>query len=249
MLPLVGIIAIVLLVVAGKFFFLSGAGEGQPPLPRLEESSHVSTRGNRAQAEEIITERQKDAPVPNDSAASSSANSSPVVVSPVPSNREESRPALTELNLWAVPYDGKAPSASTSSQGAAVATPRTTPVAGSSTTTSNSGSRPVVVVRPVTPAPPQTTGRTAQTAPSAESPTPPPAKPSWMVQVGAFSTQGAANTVSQQVTKAGYSATVVPGKNLHRVLVQAGSTREEALTLATRMSQIGFKGAFIVPPR
>jgi cell division protein FtsN len=70
-----------------------------------------------------------------------------------------------------------------------------------------------------------------------------------MVQVGAFSTPAAANAVSQQVTKAGYSATVVAGKILHRVLIQAGPTREDALTLATQMSQNGFRGAFIVPPR
>jgi cell division protein FtsN len=90
--------------------------------------------------------------------------------------------------------------------------------------------------------------RTPPPAPEIKS-APTPTKPSWMVQVGAFSTQAAANAVSQRITKAGHSATVVAGKNLHRVLVQAGPTREDALTLATQMSQSGFQGAFIVPPR
>jgi cell division protein FtsN len=76
----------------------------------------------------------------------------------------------------------------------------------------------------------------------------PEKKPGWMVQVGAFSTPAAAEAVVQQLGKAGYQATVLPGK-LNRVLVPAGSTRAEALTQAEKMSKSGFQGAFIVPPR
>jgi cell division protein FtsN len=70
-----------------------------------------------------------------------------------------------------------------------------------------------------------------------------------MVQVGAFSTRVAADAFSEKVAKAGYSISVVSGQTLHRVLVQAGPTKEEAVTLATRMNRSGFQGAFIVPPR
>jgi cell division septation protein DedD len=70
-----------------------------------------------------------------------------------------------------------------------------------------------------------------------------------MVQVGAFSTQAAAEAFLQRVTKAGYEGVVVSSKTLHRVLVQGEASREETLVLATRMSQNGFRGAFIVPPR
>jgi cell division protein FtsN len=242
MLPLVGIIAIVLLVVAGKVFFLSGLEEDQSPLPRLEEFSRIPPKGNPAQAEEIIADRQDDIPSPDDNALFAVPSSS-VIVSSVPSN-EERRP---QLDILAVPYDSQTSSVSTAPQEIIVVEPKTTPAANAS------DSRSVAAVRSAPPvwARPQRIERATpeESIPSVSESKAPPVQPSWMVQVGAFSTQTAANSVSQQVTKAGYSAMVVAGKNLHRVLIQAGSTREDALGLATQMSQIGFKGAFIVPPR
>jgi cell division protein FtsN len=233
MLPLVGIIAIVLLVVAGKFFFFSGAEEGQTPLPRIEEPSRVSQGGKPAQAEEVV-DRQKETPPLERRASAETPGEAPssVVVSSVPVNKEERRPLGTGLDILAVPYDSKTPS------------PPSPPVTPQEVTV-------IVPKLPVQPKPPVVNvAPEKQPLPAAEpKPDPAAAKPSWMVQVGAFSTQAAASAVSQQVTKAGYKATVVAGKNLHRVLIQAGPTREDALALATRMSQPGFHGAFIVPPR
>jgi cell division protein FtsN len=69
-----------------------------------------------------------------------------------------------------------------------------------------------------------------------------------MVQIGAFSTSSAAETVSRQVTQDGHSAVVLSGKTLYRVQIKAGSTKNDALKLATQLRQSGFPGAFIVPP-
>ncbi|MDR1977364.1 MAG: SPOR domain-containing protein [Synergistaceae bacterium] len=245
MLPLVGIIAIVLLVVAGKFFFFSGLEEDQAPLPVIEGPSRVPQGGKPAQAEEGVVDKQKDAPLPDDT---SSVASSPVVVSSVPSNSEERRTQLTTLDVLAVPYDSKSASNPSAPQEVTVVVPQPSPPPKPQ---SQSQPRPVPVVREQ-PKPQPVANPVAErrTPPVSEPPKEPePAKPSWMVQVGAFSTRAAADAVSQQVTKAGYSATVVAGKSLHRVLIQAGPTREDALALATRMSQTGFQGAFIVPPR
>ena len=236
MLPLVGIIAIVLLVVAGKFFFLSGTGGDQTPLPRLEDLSSVSpARGNPAQAEEFVADGQKDTVLPEKPVASSPEVSQSVIVSSIPSTREEPRPPL--MDILAVPYDSKTSSVSATSQTSQEITVAASPssAAPAARASTNSNSRPIVTVSPVvTPrSQPQPTGRTAeekQTPPPASEikTAPAPTKPSWMVQVGAFSTPAKANAVSQQVTKAGYSATVVGGKNLHRVLIKAGPTREDA---------------------
>jgi cell division protein FtsN len=69
-----------------------------------------------------------------------------------------------------------------------------------------------------------------------------------MVQVGAFSTPTGASVLAQRLTRAGYQPVVLPGK-WNRVLVQAGSTKEEAVAQAKKMSQSGFEGAFVVPSR
>jgi cell division protein FtsN len=70
-----------------------------------------------------------------------------------------------------------------------------------------------------------------------------------MVQIGAFSTLEAADAVVQQATKAGHTAAVTSNRTLHKVLIQAGPTRDDALKLAQKLGQAGFPGAFVVPPR
>lgn len=68
--------------------------------------------------------------------------------------------------------------------------------------------------------------------------------PVWMVQVGAFSTVASANALSKELSGRGYSASVVSGARLHRVLVRGGATRASASAVAAKIGQ----GAFVVPP-
>ena len=75
-----------------------------------------------------------------------------------------------------------------------------------------------------------------------------PSRGTWRVQIGAYSTRAAAESVVRRVTQDGHSASIVSGKTLFKVQVQAGSTRQEAQSLASRFGQSGFSGAFIVPP-
>ena len=105
--------------------------------------------------------------------------------------------------------------------------------------------RPALQPRPAArPAEPATSQPVQPARPAA-----PSDRPNWMVQVGAYSTRAAAETVVRQITQTGHTASVVSGRTLHRVLVQAGPTRQDALDLATRLGQAGFPGAFVVPPR
>jgi len=75
-----------------------------------------------------------------------------------------------------------------------------------------------------------------------------PSRAIWRVQIGAYSTRAAAEAVVRRVTQAGYTAAVVSGRTWYRVLVQAGSTRQDAVNLAAHMGRGGYPGAFVVPP-
>ena len=68
------------------------------------------------------------------------------------------------------------------------------------------------------------------------------------VQVGAFSTKESASEVSQKLSQSGYKVSILSGVRFHRVVVQAGSSRQDALTLASRLHKEGFPDAFSIPP-
>ena len=226
MLPLVGIIAIALLVVAGKLFFFSGWEGNRSPLPRIEDRARVSQREQPAPAEEAVSERVSSPTLPSASVD----------------------PSQHVLEILAVPYDSKISPVSTAPVTVVIpsstwpsVTPKPSPKPSVTARATATQKPPVATLGKGTASKPKTdTALKKDTTPK---------NTSWMVQIGAFSTRASANAISQQVTKRGYSATVITGKNFHRVLIKAGPTREEALALATQMSKNGFQGAFIVPPR
>lgn len=239
MLPLVGIVAVGLLLVAGKLFFLSGLQPDRVTVPVISSPPPVARQEKSAQAETPPVAR----PV------TKTISSVPVVPKPVSADTtaNEGRRSLgATLDVLAVPYDSRATAPTEAPAGKSVTVEKTE----APSAPKNTQQRPPVKERLTRPS---QTVKTTPTPSAAEkkssTPPPAPAKPSWLVQVGAFSTQAAAEAVVQQLGKAGYSGTIVSGKTLHRVLVQAGVTRDEALTMATKMSKSGFQGAFIVPPR
>ena len=263
MLPLVGVLAVGLLVVAGKLFF---AAEAQPnsPLPVAPP-----TQERRAQADPRPEEKSAPEKMPPRLTVVES-NVSPAVrpVERAPESLTvQKMPPPTPMDILAVPYDGKTgPSAEDKGNSR---TPASTENSASSAAQAKSVDQPkeasqpkprtaqavqVVMVPKKTAAPAKTAGNAApaasQTAQKkAEPQTAPAAATPWMVQVGAYSTKAAAESIRQQAVKSGFTASIASGRSLHRVLVQGGATREEALALATRLSKMGFQGAFIVPPR
>ncbi|MCU0975249.1 MAG: SPOR domain-containing protein [Steroidobacteraceae bacterium] len=101
----------------------------------------------------------------------------------------------------------------------------------------------------------------ARSAPDATAPgaTPPPAPPApraaapapdpnaaWAVQLGAFSSRGAADKLVADLRRRGYPAFIVEyraeGKVLHRVRVGPEQDRARADALAARLDKDGFKG-------
>jgi cell division protein FtsN len=246
MLPLVGVVAIGFLVVAGKLFFFSTSEEKSSPLPILQpllpQPDPVPQGGNTSETNDAPIFIANEEPAIKEPAveelvvenSSTVANAIPV---PIPSSSDgqerRSDPFGGALDIRDVPSEDEPENNNV----VVVVPPRPRPA-------------PVPAPAPIRNSQTQNRTPTPPTpAPPAPTPNPEPAKPSWMVQVGAFSTQAAADAFSQQVTKAGYKATVVSSRTLHRVLVQGEDSREATLALATRMSQNGFRGAFIVTPR
>jgi cell division protein FtsN len=231
MLPLVGVVAVGLLVVAGKLFFFSTSEELKASLPimtpltlQLDPVPQPQEKENETFIDEksVIDEKFVDERLVEEPTVES-----PLIVTSVPAlpsldmQGRQTDPFGGVLSIMAVPSNNDA------------ATPKSN----------------VVVVIPPSPRPTPVVAPTLRPTPTPTPPKPKSANSTWMVQVGAFSTQAAADAFSRQVTKAGYKATVVSSKTLYRVLVQGENSRKETLALATQMSQNGFRGAFIVPPR
>ena len=242
MLPLVGLVAVVLLFIAGKFFFFSGPHLVNDPAPVIETPRRGAPPSRKPEGPIAQAGEKKDVVQRIDLSSPRPSSETPV------GNNPSSAPVGAKdtpagLDVMAVPYNGTTP-------------PKSDPV---QTTLPVQDSRKI---------PPQPVGQLkGQPQPRAESATsekksstpepvklstPPPApKPDtskWMVQLGAFSTLAAAQSFAEQVTKAGYVPMVISGNPLHRVLVQAGASKDDALKLATRMNESGFRG-FVVPPR
>ena len=231
MLPVVAVVALLLLgIAAWRFFFACPTVPMTPHTPLTQElSAGRSTRLEPNQAEAGQTRNMFSSGVVE-------RPSVPLASVAAPPRR------VLEMDPLAVPI----------------------PVRSERSVSYSSTARPAVAQTPPRPAKEQPTPqrvipRQATSAPSATSREPtkvtvPQAQTQaklsgWMVQVGAFSNKAAAEAVMQRFIKAGYTAAVTSTQTLHRVLVQAGSTREAAELLAARLGQSGYQGAFIVPPR
>jgi cell division septation protein DedD len=229
MLPLVGVVAVGLLLVGGKLFFLSVPQTERPVLPVIPVAPVSQQRPVQEKPLPPRTDR-RELPVERNSSTTPTASADA-------SSEKSERAAASKIEVLAVPYGGSADSSSSDSSSSARQ--------GGRTASRTSGDTDVAA-QPLS-------GKGSQNAQPVREPLrqkdpAPPKKTVWMVQVGAFSTEAAANAVAQDLTKAGYQPRVLPGK-LNRVLVPAGSTRAEALAQAEKMGKTGFQGAFIVPPR
>lgn len=279
MLPFVGIVAIGLLVVAGKLFFVSGV--------RVDRNAVLLARNRQpvepgaAQAE---TGERKVVPLSPEGTGDSSAfagASSDAALNGKPLGQR--RVSMT-LDVLAIPYGDvssekagqKAASPKKEAAPRKKAAPRREVVSPKkdADVPRPAGKRVNVVVSPpprsrktpveppkASPPPSPRTARKAEPGPAPtrrrEVPVTPPAPPKqapnpksppWRVQVGAFSTKESASEVSQKLSQSGYKVSILSGVRFHRVVVQAGSSRQDALTLASRLHKEGFPDAFSIPP-
>jgi len=255
MLPLIGVIAIGLVVVAGKLFLFT-PNMAHPSVPIVVESPRPQER--QAQGRNV----ERDAP-----ASQLPAPAAQLVVASPPSAFDA--PPVPErlpsqgLDVLAVPYGGLGASRLEAKKPATQAVPpsspftttrqpkpqpalnaaavrRTSSVANSTNSQPASSSANSTNSRPVS----SSASTAASTAQKSN-----PGSAKWTIQVGAFSTLAAAKTFSEQVSKAGYKSTVVPSSAWHRVIVEAGTTRDEAQKLVEQINRSGFPEAFVVSPK
>ena len=281
MLPFVGIVAIGLLVVAGKLFFLNGIRpERSSPSVVREFSVHDPdpVRAETPSHERGVTPSPATDAVPERTGTVVPSASAPSAASPdraFDGKLPDLRRTTIPIDLLAVPYGTETPDAPKKGGSPSVSgkeTPKKEApkkdVAKEPSNASNKKEEPKrgsgvtqkpvrrleVVVSParktVTP---QTSGSPAPDkrkppAPVVPNPAPKPRNSSWHVQVGAFSSKESAVEVSRKLSQSGYKVSVSSGVRFHRVVVQAGSSRQDALTLASRLQKEGFPDAFSIPP-
>ena len=70
----------------------------------------------------------------------------------------------------------------------------------------------------------------------------------WRVQVGAYGSKKAAEEIIAKLAKAGYRATHFAVSKYHKVWVQAGDTKQEAERAAERLKKLGSKGSYVIAP-
>lgn len=276
MLPFVGIVAIGLLVVAGKLFFLNGIRPERSPLPVVREFPDQGPGPARAA---VPSREQGGVPspapnaIPEGTGTTLTSASVPSVVStdePFDGKLPGQHRTTIAIDVLAIPYGTEtsdAPKTGGSTSSSSKETPKKDVSKESSNIkkeTPNGGSggsqkavrRVEVVVSPTRKtAVPQPSGSPAPDkrkppAPVVPNPVPRPRprNSSWHVQVGAFSTKESAVEISRKLSQSGYKVSVSSGVRFHRVVVQAGSSRQEALTLASRLQKEGFPDVFSIPP-
>lgn len=271
MLPFVGIVAIGLLVVGGKLFFLSGVRPERSPVPPARERSRVepeSSRledrlsGDRSLVAGLLPEGAGAAPGDASAFAVSSDAAVPEGTLPIP------RRASLAMDVLAIPYGvvsespAAAKAASDKKEGSGkpagapkprgkrveiVVTPAKKPAAPPAQTPRNSK------VSPAPQAARKPASNPAPTKPKAPAAAPPKSTPQtksalWWVQVGAFSTKDSAAEVSRKLSQSGYKASIVSGARFYRVWVQGGTTRQDAAAAVSRLGKEGFPDAFVIPP-
>ena len=248
-LPFVGVVAIGLLVVAGKLFFANGLAFSSGALPPQAEDLLAGTPPS-ADAEVPPMEEVPQAGLTAGTGAGSADGGAELSVSPK---------TPLPLDVTVIPYGGTT----------ARSTPQPIPTTSSSV---DAGTGMVKVDRtPVKPvkqkeAPPPQVQKKANAEP-AKPPQPKPApqqkpkpqppapqKPAqqgtavWRVQVGAFSSKGMAQETVATLTKAGYRATVFSSPKFHKVWVQAGSTKRSAEVAILQLKKLGFPQSYAIPP-
>lgn len=258
MLPLVGIVAIGLLVVAGKLFFVSGVRSERSSLPSIQERPMTSSEPPTAEPPaggadfaSVLMSEDVESTAPPESV-------SPAVPDGGDGKLPGPRRSSIAIDVLAIPYgsatlDDKAgPQGGTSEKKAVSSKPdpkRVQVVASPAQKPSAPSPAQPPKTRNAPPAPPRKNAPAPAKREVPERTVAKETKPaSWQVQVGAFSAKASATDVSRKLSQSGYKVSILSGVRFHRVMVQAGPTRQDAVTVASRLEKEGFVGSFPVPP-
>jgi cell division septation protein DedD len=249
MLPLIGLVAIGLLLLAGRLFFTSNFHSDRASLPVIAPTRQEKKEKKPAQTQERAAAPASSAPPVSNIPPEKNFSASPAA------RAVETAPVLAVPDVLAIPHEEKKISVSperrtpvfspkveertASSAGSAKTQPKPRPVL---------PPKPAVKVAVSNPAAKKTAPASSPNSPNSSNSSKTPDSSAWMVQVGAFSMKSAADGVARQLSQDGHSVKVVSGKTIHRVLIMA-KDKNDASALATRMDRSGFIGAFVISPK
>lgn len=239
-LPFVGVVAIGLLVVAGKLFFVNGLAfspgalppQAEDPLAGATSSKDVEVPLVEEVPQAVLTWTATDSADGGTELSASPKAPLPLDVTVIPYGDTTARPAPLPLPA----------TSSATTPGADMVKVDRTPVKQKEAPT------PQVQKKP------RADAKTNPVKPPPQKPKPQPQKPLprgtavWRVQVGAFSSKGMAQETVAKLTKAGYRATVFSGPRFHKVWVQAGNTKRSAEVAILQLKKLGFPQSYAIPP-
>ena len=216
MLPIIGLVAVGLLLVGIKLFFLSGTPtRASVPSPAPRQVAQTDGAGVN-QTPPTIDRETPQAP------SNGAGKGTPSVLA-VPAGSSEKAPAPVQP----------------------AAQKKTEPVRTAATPKAQPKAAPVAAPKKPSPPPaakPSATTAAPKAPPTTKAPS--ASTSTWGVQIGSFTNRSGAEEVSAQAKKAGYSAVItsaqVSGRTFYRVTVPAGMSQSDADALSKKLSGAGF---------
>ena len=244
-LPIVGVAAVGLLILAGRQFFLNG----------IKTSPGISSTRAYAESPALIAEREREqerksevtvsvpiAEEKNENSALDSIVKQDIApsVSSVPDVRET--PKTTLLNVSQTPPRKTPPVKTTQPQKTA---PAVQTKAAQSPKTQPARTQPAKT-QTVQPKKAETPKKTEKTAAVSSK----PSSGQWRVQIGAYTSKAGAQEAVNKLKKAGYSAIVYsnPASKHHKVWVAGGADKKSAERVVNAMKKLGYGSSFAFPP-
>ena len=220
MLPVVSVAAVVLLIIAGRQFFLNG----------LRTSPGISSTRAFAESPALIAEREARK---EENALNSETNNNLISSEDI---------AASDTNLLA-----DSGIKETSTPVVVIAEPVKTP---EKVDSPKPAPTPVKRTNPTptqTPAKPAKPAPVKKEAPKTQNL---PASKQWRVQVGAYTSKAAANDGAGKIQKAGYKTVIYsnPASKYIKLWVLGGADKKSAEQVMNKMKAMGFKTSFVVPP-
>ena len=221
-LPVVSVAAVVLLIIAGRQFFLNG----------LRTSPGISSTRAFAESPALIAEREARK---EENESNSETNNNLLISSEDIAASDTNLLADSGIKETSTPVVVIAEPVEKTPEKVDSPKPAPTPVKRTNPTPTQTPAKPAPV-KPVKKEAPKTQNL--------------PASKQWRVQVGAYTSKAAANEGAGKIQKAGYKTVIYsnPASKYIKLWVLGGADKKSAEQVMNKMKAMGFKTSFVVPP-
>ncbi len=234
MLPLVGIVAIGLLLVAGKLFFLSGiSAKEKPPVSSLAQEQTVQ------KVAELKTEHTLGLPAVSLSGDMSLKEKSGAVA-------KSSGKSSSELDVLAIPVNNQVKAETDiADKSVAVKKEEVKPKSSDSKNASDkkASDSKNASGKKASDKDQKTVSKTAVTD---KQPSDKQLVGVWRIQVAAFNTKATAEGAAQRLVKLGFKTTIASGLKFHRLIVIPSSSKQTKEEAIEGLKKEGYKDAFLL---